>query len=108
MNKTLPDNFHMQLKELYSEFDLTDVIITFEDLTSVRFYPLNELQALQMDYSFAENRFVFATYESDPIWLEDDVVYMAPHGVEANNGEKIAESIMEFLKMLSSENRPYF
>lgn len=69
-----------QLAEFYNNFEPVDVEIVLSDMSGVKLYPLNYLYSLQNEYNLGESYFVFATKNSDPIALHNDVVVAFAHG----------------------------
>ena len=65
---------------------------------SVRFYQLTDLKQLQKDYFLDNDCFVFATCNSDPIYLKKHKVYTCCHGTKETKAELLANSFDEYLQ----------
>ncbi len=87
------------LKNFYRQANPVDVEITMGG-NPVKFYPLCELISLQGDYRLGNDCFVFATCNSDPIFLQEKKVYSCYHGVKGAKKEFIANSFEDFLDLI--------
>lgn len=67
---------------------------------AIRFYPLSELIQLQKDYNLSDGRFVFATCNSDPIFILEKKVFIRCHGNSKCCDEELAGSFDEFLALI--------
>lgn len=76
------------LKTFYNKFNPVDVEIEI-DLGALRLYSAEKLNALQNEYQYVKAQFVFATINSDPVFLNDGRLYICAHGVKAPNWELI-------------------
>lgn len=76
------------LKNFYRENDPVDV-----EFNNIRFFPAEELDNLQSEYSYMNVQFVFATCNGDPIFLHDGHVYTAPHGVKEPRWELLSTTV---------------
>ena len=84
------------LAPLYSKYDPIDVEIVLKDLTAIRLYPLDQFALLSREYNFANSSIViFATWEGDPIYVENDKIYIATHGI----GEYLPEAKFDSLNL---------
>lgn len=90
------------LIEFYSTFNTEDVIVTFSDLTSIKFYSIDDIREIQKEYNLPVNGYVFATYESDPIWIQKGAVYIGVHGANNISEKKISDSMFEFITSIVS------
>jgi hypothetical protein len=90
-----------ELIPFYQEYNPVDVEITYDGV-GIHFYPIDELSDLQAEYAYIKAQFVFATCNSDPIFLNNEKVYTCPHGVKEPEWEKLAESFEEYLSLLLS------
>lgn len=89
-------NIIPSLAPLYSKYDPIDVEIVLKDLTAIRFYPLDQFALLSSEYNFANSSVViFATWEGDPIYVENDKIYIATHGI----GEYLPEAKFDSLNL---------
>ena len=70
----------------------------------VKFYQVNGLEVLQREYQLEEDCFVFATCNSDPIFLLEETVFICCHGFhncfDRTNYELMADSFFGFLGMI--------
>lgn len=62
------------LTSFYGKYNPIDVDVTFPEIGTVKFYPVEELQDLQKDYLLPHGCFVFATCNGDPIFVSDGKV----------------------------------
>ncbi len=86
------------LKTFYKDTNPSDV-----EINCVRFSPAEKLAAMQMEYSYLNAQFVFATCNGDPIFLHDGYVYTAPHGVKNPKWELLAKDIKSYFSSLFLE-----
>lgn len=86
------------LKAFYKESNPLDV-----EINCVRFFPVEKLASLQVEYAFLNVQFVFATCNGDPIFLHDGCVYTAPHGVKDPELELLANNIETYFESLLLE-----
>ncbi|MDD3417686.1 MAG: hypothetical protein PHY47_27475 [Lachnospiraceae bacterium] len=89
----------IELQEFFKDCNPMDVEITM-DGNAVRFYPLSDLIQLQEDYDLTDGRFVFATCNSDPIYIFKNEIYTRCHGNSKSRDEKMANSFVEFLELI--------
>lgn len=92
--KQIPDD----LQKFYKEIDPINVEVNI-DGNYIHFYPENEILKLQEDYHLDDGRFVFATNNSDPIYLYRGKVYTCYHAENVHIDEFLANSFNEFLDM---------
>lgn len=90
-----------ELQVFYQYVNPIDVEVVLDDLTSVKFFSLNELTEIQEDYKLNGESFVFASREGDPIILKNGKVYTAVHGSTAWELEHLHYSFEEFLQSLT-------
>lgn len=88
-----------ELQDFFKNANPIDVEITM-DGNAVRFYPLSDLLQLQKDYGLVGGRFVFATCNSDPIYIFENKVYTCCHGNSKSSDEKMASSFVDFLALI--------
>lgn len=88
-----------QLIGFYKKANPVDVEVNM-DGNSVKMYPAEELESLQEDYSLGKECFVFATCNSDPIFMYGEKVYTCYHGSKSSEKELIAEDFDSFLRMI--------
>ena len=88
-----------ELKELYLKANPLDVEINM-DGNSVKLYPMDELESLQDDYSLDDDCFVFATCNSDPIFLYEGKVYTCYHGSKDSEREFMEDDFESFMEMI--------
>jgi len=87
------------LQMFYQSYNPVNVEID-TDNGLIHFYPAEDLTELSKDYSYIGNIFVFATINSDPIFINDKIVYTCPHGINNPKWEKVAESFEEYIQGL--------
>lgn len=87
------------LQQFFLESNPIDVEITMSG-KPVKFYPYESLQQLQEDYSLQKNTFIFATCNSDPIYLYDSKIYTCCHEKLNSKSELIATSFEDFLSLI--------
>lgn len=86
------------IRPLYDKWQPTDVEIVFNNLTSIRFYPASKFDALLSEYNFSKLGItIFASWEGDPIYVENEHIYIAIHGCETYSIDKEFSSIYTFL-----------
>jgi hypothetical protein len=98
-NMVLPD----ELKLFYQNYNPVDVEINFNGL-GLRFYSIEDLYELQQEYSYIKDIFVFASCNSDPVFLKDGKIFTCPHGVSKPNFEELACSFDAYLLRLMHDN----
>lgn len=86
------DNLPKDIVEFYKKANPIDVELNFEGII-VRFFPYDELEMVQQEYSLPDSAFVFATSNGDPIYLMGGKIYIGLHGSSDNYGELFAESV---------------
>lgn len=87
-----------EAKDFYQNYNPLDVEIGMNG-SSVKFYPVSELEELQSDYQYLGVDFVFATCDGDPIFLHEKKVYMCPHDVDNPKWEKMADGFRDFFSL---------
>ena len=89
-----------ELLIFYKMYNPVHVEITMNGYV-VRLYPADKLADLQTDYAhLGEERFVFATCNSDPIYLYKGKIYTTYHGSPLIDDELMADSFNEFLDLI--------
>lgn len=88
-----------ELQDFFKNSNPVDVEITMNG-NAIRFYPLSDLLQLQKDYDLADGRFVFATCNSDPIFVLENKVYTRCHGNSKSSDEEMASSFIDFLGLI--------
>ena len=81
------------LELFYREYNPIDVEVDIDGV-AVRFYPVDELEQLQKNYTIP-SAFIFASCNSDPIFISKNKVYTCPHGVANPKWELISNSILQ-------------
>lgn len=89
----IPSIVPESLKEFYQNYNPVDVEVICDGV-AVRFYPAEELERLQSEYSIP-SVFVFATCNGDPIFLHEGVLYSYPHGINNPEWEKISNTLLD-------------
>lgn len=70
------------------------------DGTSIRFFPVEELESLREEYSPQNGEFIFASCNGDPIWCHEGKVYTGLHGTKESQWELLEEKVEDFLASL--------
>lgn len=89
-----------QLADFYNNYEPVDVEIVLSDMSGVKLYPLSYLYTLQNEYNLGDAYFVFATQNSDPIALHDDVVVTFAHGRNFVEHEIVARCFDDYVANL--------
>lgn len=89
----------VELQDFFKDCNPIDVEITMNG-DAIRFYPLSDLEQLQEDYNLSNGRFVFATCNSDPIYVLERKVCTCCHGNSKAKDEEMAKNFSEFLSMI--------
>lgn len=82
------------LKTFYRDYNPVDVEINIDGV-AVRFYPADDLEQLQNEYSIP-SAFVFATCNGDPIFISEGIVYSCPHGVSNPKWEIANNNLLQY------------
>lgn len=85
------------LQAFYKQANPLDVEVVQEDLTAIKFYPLASLESLQAEYDFSPEKFIFATHEGDPVYVQGEKVYTEIHGSRDGKPKLIADSFTAYL-----------
>ncbi len=88
-------NVPPELVLFFTSSNPIDVEVSYPGLGAVKFYPAEDLTDLQFDYELPDGNFVFATCNSDPIFICKSKIFMTLP--EVFHAEKIADSFEEFL-----------
>ncbi len=80
----------------YRQFNPEDVEVEINEAI-VRLIPAAELESVKKEYPEISDQFIFATSNSDPIFLHEGAVYVIPHGVPHPEWEKLADSLDDYL-----------
>ena len=84
-----------ELHRFYTNCNPIHVEISYPGIGVLRFYGIEELKELQSDYSLQSTDFVFATCNGDPVFLNNDAVYISLP--ENYTPELLASSFEEFI-----------
>lgn len=87
------------LRKFYIDYDPYDVEVRLSDCNSIRFYSLNMLKNLQKEYTLPKGAFVFATMNSDPIFISDGKIFTINGGC-VGKPEALAASFDEYLFLI--------
>lgn len=90
-------------KELYIEYDPADVAIAYQGSDLV-FIPEKNLERIKKEYGFGADRFVFATCNGDPVFVEKGKIYTVAHDDCEGDPELIAENIESFISGLFDDS----
>lgn len=89
-----------ELKYFYSEYNPLDVEVVM-NRNIVRFFSLEELPQIQQEYMIGHGKFVFASCNGDPIYLNGNgCVCLQCHGAENGVEEKMAIDFDTFLELI--------
>ena len=104
-NKKIPSEIPNKLQSFYKQSEPYDVSVEL-DGNNLRFYAINELNRLNKEYPYVSKggRFIFATINSDPIYLYNGKIYTTYHSNDKPRDELICSSFKDFLKRLIYEN----
>lgn len=88
------------LQYFFRNYNPDDVEVTMFG-NQVSFYSVEDLEVLQEEYLLDEGCFVFATCNSDPIYVSvEGAIFTKCHGVKNASDEKIAEDFSGFLELI--------
>jgi hypothetical protein len=87
------------LTAFFQKANPTDVEVSMDGGT-VRFFPEEELEDLQSEYSLDGGRYVFASSNGDPIYVYQGKIYTCCHGTHKIQDELMAESFEAFLELI--------
>lgn len=93
------NNLPSELETFYKYANPIDVEVSMGG-NSVRFYQMDELKNLQLDYKLPKGRFVFATCNSDPIYIFNGKIYSCYHGNTNAKDEFVADDFEDFLGLI--------
>lgn len=86
---------------LYSNYEPTDVEVRLSDNTSIKFYPFEKVAELFDEYGFNDKSVcIFASWEGDPIYVQDSKIKIAPHGTGTYKADKEFGDIEIFFRWL--------
>ena len=88
-----------EIKPFYRNFNPIDVEIDVDGV-GVRFCSAEWLHNLQNDYAYLKAQFIFASCNSDPIFINNGQVYTCPHGAKEPEWEKLADNFEIYLTSL--------
>ena len=99
--KIVPFNGNVPAKypKFYSRFNPVRVYVEY-DSNYIHLLPIDELEKMTKKYRNVECDLVFATCNSDPIFLKNGKVYTCEHGANNPKIEFLANSFEDFLKMV--------
>ena len=83
------------MRLFYTQCNPVDVEIMYPSIGAVKFYPVNELCALQTEYGYSDENFVFASCDGDAIFEKEGKIYRSLHG--HYRPELLASSFEDFL-----------
>lgn len=92
-----PSDMPCALRHFYEIYDPVDVEIVLGDLTSIKLTSMNEISALQADYTTMDGVYIFATCEGDPIAFQAGAIVTWTHGRRQPKVEKLADSFDQWL-----------
>ena len=88
------------MKDFYKYYNPIDVEVTIND-ASVHFFPVNELEDLQEEYNLGKDKYVFASCNGDPVYLENNKVCSGVFGSKGFIPEILADDIYIYLDKLN-------
>ena len=88
-----------EIKPFYLGFNPEDVELAWKGV-SIRFFPARELEQIQEEYAYLNVKFVFASSNSDPVFIDHNGVYTCVHGTDNPTWEHLADTFEEFLSKL--------
>lgn len=88
------------MKDFYKYSNPIDVEVTIND-SSVRFFPVDELSGLQEEYKLGTEKFVFASCDGDPIYLDNNKVCSGVFGSKGFIPEILSDDIFGYLDKLN-------
>lgn len=91
------DSIPVCLKAFYDKYEPLDVEVVLHDLSAIRFYPQQSLDALQNEYHLEPGYYVFATREGDPLVIYGQKVLTCSHGTRNLEFTEVASSFDVFL-----------
>ncbi len=94
-----PECKGLNIPQFYKTIDPINVEFGFND-GIVRLEPFEGLSVLNEQYSYIEADCVFATCNSDPIYMKNEKVYTCTHGSKRVMEEEIAVSVDSFFEKI--------
>ena len=91
------------MKEFYMYHNPESVEINTNELGTIKFYSYYNLKSLQKDYCL-NKCFIFATMDSDPIFIKEEKKYIYEHGTNDEKFfEKLANNFLEFIDIICND-----
>ena len=93
------------MKEFYMYHNPENVEINTNELGTIKFYSYYNLKLLQKDYCLNEC-FIFATIDSEPIFIKEESIYIYIYEHETNDErffEKLANNFLEFIDIICND-----
>lgn len=91
----LPDS----IKDFYKETNPVDVELMY-DSCPIKLCSVQEQTQLKKEYPEISSKFIVATCNGDPFFIDDGKIYVYPHGCGSANSELLFEDFSSFLKAL--------
>lgn len=89
------------MKDFYKYSNPIDVEVSIND-ASVHFFPIDEIEELQEEYKLGKDKFVFASCNGDPVYLEKNTVSSGVFGSKGFISEVLANDIFTYLEKINS------
>ena len=94
---TLPDI----VKGFYKEANPIDVELIYNGCP-IKLCSVQDQESLKEEYSEISDKFIVATCNGDPFFIEDGKIYVYPHGCGSVEPELLFEDFSSFIKSLVS------
>ena len=91
----LPDS----IKDFYKEANPIDVELTY-DGCPIKLCSMQEQEWLKGEYPEIRDKFIVATCNGDPLFIDGEKIYVYPHGYASPEFELVFEDFDLFLKSL--------
>lgn len=92
---SIPEEF----RKFYKNSNPIDVEIRLDNLSQIRFYSVDRLQAIKNEYGLPESAFCFATCNGDPIYYLNGKIYTEAHGGDPRP-ELLASSFHDYIEFI--------
>ena len=89
------------IKDFYKEANPVDVELTY-DGCPIKLCSIQEQEQLKGEYPEISDKFIVATCNGDPFFIEDGKIYVYPHGCGSVEPELLFEDFSSFIKSLVS------
>lgn len=93
------DNVPIDFLPFYKNFNPLDVEISYEG-NAIHFFPVDQLNSLQEEYSYLSSQFIFTSCNGDPIFWDHGSIYTCAHGTDKSDWELIANNLNDYFSLL--------